>query len=280
MILVTGATGQVGSELVQQLLAQGQSVRVFTRDASKVTHLGDRVEIATGDFGQPGSLRAALQGIEKLFLMSQEMGASQVEAATKAAGQAGVKQIVLLSSLGSETPVFALGKWHADREAHVRASGIPWTFLRPGMFMTNALQWADSIKGQGVVYFPGGQGKVAPIDPYDIAAVAALALTQPGHEGQIYTLTGSELLTYAEQVETIAKALGRPVRYVDVPLSAAREGMLQSGMSAPMADALLELMAFVREGKVEYRSDTTAQLLGRAPRTFAQWCAAHIAAFQ
>jgi uncharacterized protein YbjT (DUF2867 family) len=280
MILVTGATGQVGAELVLQLLEQDQPVRVFTRDARKVAHLGSRVEVATGDYDQPETLTAAMQGIEKLYLMTSEIGADQAGTATEAAKQAGVKQIVLLSSYTSVNPATAIGKWHYDREQHVRASGIPWTFLRPGFFASNALmQWANMIKTMGTIYYPGGQSKVAPIDPYDIAAVAALALTQIGHEGQTYTLTGAELLTIEKMVEILARALGKPLHYVDVPQEAAREGMMQSGMDATLADAVLELVAEMREGQVLH-TETVEQLLGRAPRTFAQWCEAHVAAFQ
>lgn len=280
MILATGATGNVGGELVSQLLDLNQPVRVLTRDPRKVAAWGDRVECAAGSFDQPSTLDAALQGVEQVFLMTSEVGAGHVEAMQKAARQAGVRHIVYLSSTGANHPALLLGKWHHDREEVLRASGLSWTFLRPGNFMSNTLMWAETIKTQGAVYFPGGEGRTAPIDPQDIAAVAALALTQPGHEGRIYELTGGELLTAAQQTEILSRVLGKPIRYVDVPPSAAREGMLKSGMPPIVADAVIEVFTFVRDGQVAQTTDTFEQVVGRKPRTFEAWCRDHTAAFQ
>src|SRR5207237_197124 len=148
------------------------------------------------------------------FLMTNEVGAGHVETMMKAAQQAGVRHVVYLSSTGANHPTLLLGRWHRDREEIIRASGLTWTFLRPGNFMSNTLMWAETIKTQETVYFPGGAGRTAPIDPQDIAAVAALALTQPGHEGRIYELTGGELLTAAQQTEILSHVLGKPIRYV------------------------------------------------------------------
>ncbi len=280
MILVTGATGNVGSELVPQLLELEQPVRVLSRDANKVAHFGDRVERAIGSFDQPDTLDAAMQGIEQVFLMTAELGEEHVQAAVEAAKRTGVSRIVYLSSLGAGNPTIQIGKWHHDREAVIRDSGLAWTFLRPGMFASNVLQWADTIKTQGAVYYPGGAGKVAPIDPRDIATVAALALTQPGHDGNIYQLTGDELLTIGEQVEILSRVLDKPLRYVDIPPSAAREGMLQSGMPPVLVDAIIELFTLVRQDQVTYRTDTFEQTTGHKPRTFEAWCRDHAAAFQ
>ncbi|HLK56037.1 MAG TPA: SDR family oxidoreductase [Chthonomonadaceae bacterium] len=279
MILVTGATGNVGSELVSQLLDRNQQVRVLTRDPRKVAQWGDRVECAVGSFDEPATLDAALKGVDKMFLMTSEIGSGQVEAAIKAARQAGVQHVVYLSSTGANHPDLLLGKWHQDREAAIRASGVAWTFLRPGNFMSNTLMWAETVKTQGAVYFPGG-GQSAPIDPEDIAAVAAVALTQAGHEGQIYELTGEELLTVAQQTEILSHVLGKPLRYVDVPPAVAREGMLQRGMPPILADAVAQVFTYVRDGRGAQATDTVERVVGRKPRTFEAWCRDHVAAFQ
>jgi uncharacterized protein YbjT (DUF2867 family) len=280
MILVTGASGHVGSELVSQLLDLSQPVRVLTRDPRRVAGWGDRVECAVGSYDQPATLDAAMQGVEQLFLMTSEIGAEHVAAATRAAQQAGVRHVVYLSSSGVNFPTLLIGKWHLDREAIVRASGLTWTFLRPGNFMSNTLMWAESIRTQGAVYFPGGDVRSAPIDPQDIAAVAALALTRPGHEGRIYELTGEEMLTAAQQTELLSHVLGRPIRYVDIPPSAARETMLKSGMPPVLADAITEVFAFLRDGQAAHATDTFEQVVGRKPRRFEAWCRDHVAAFQ
>jgi len=280
MILVTGATGQVGSQLIPQLLDRNVPVRALTRDASKLARWGDRVEIVAGSFDQPETLQAAMQGVEQMFLMSTGVGAEQVEAAMTAAKQAGVRHAVFLSSMGANDPTLLLGKWHHDREEAIRASGLAWTFLRPGFFMSNTLMWAETIKTQGAVYFPGGEGQVAPIDPQDIAAVAALALTQSGHDGQIYELTGPELITTGEQVEILSHVLDKPLRYVDVPPDAAREEMLKSGIPAIFVEAITELYARMREGRGALKTDTFERVTGRKPRTFEAWCREHVAAFQ
>jgi uncharacterized protein YbjT (DUF2867 family) len=280
MILVTGATGNVGSELVSQLLDLNEPVRVLTRDPRKVAVWGDRVECAVGSFEQPETLDAALTGVEQIFLMTAEVGSAHVEAAMRAAAKADVRHVVYLSSTGVNHPNLSLGKWHQDREEAIRASGVSWTFVRPGNFMSNTLMWAQTIKTQSAVYFPGGGGRTAPIDPQDIAAVAAVALAHSGHDGQAYELTGGELLSAADQTEILSRVLDKPIHYVDVPPSAAREGMLKNGMPPPIVDAVTELFEAMRDGQGEHITNTFETLLGRKPRTFEAWCREHVAEFQ
>ena len=279
MILVTGATGRVGSELVAQLIERGEHVRVFSRDAQRVAHLGDRVKVAVGDLGQPETLVDAMRGVSHLFLVTLDFGTGQDENAVTAARQAGVRHVVKLSTFGAGDPTLKIDTSMHARDEVIRASGLDWTFVRPGQFASNALQWAGEIKAQGTVHHPGGEGRAAPIDPYDIAAVAAVALTQSGHAGQAYQLTGPDLLTVREQVETIARALGRPIEYTDIPVAAVSDRMRQAGLPAGMVDALAKLMASMQDGRGAERTDIVAQVMGRAPRTFEQWCQAHVAAF-
>lgn len=280
MILVTGATGHVGAELVEQLLDKGEHIRFFTRDAHRAAHLGDRVEVAVGDLDQPDTLDAALEGVDRLFLVTIDFGTRQDENAVAAVRRAGVGHIVKLSTFGAGEPTLQVDQWHHAREQVIRASGLAWTFLRPGQFASNATQWAREIKEQGTVHYPGGDGKTAPIDPRDIAAVAAVALTGPGHEGQAYQLTGPDLLTVREQVGAIARVLGRPIAYVDIPVSAASDSMRRAGMPADLVDALVEMMEAVRDGHEVERTDTVERITGRPARIFEDWCHAHIAAFQ
>ncbi|MFN8444821.1 MAG: SDR family oxidoreductase [Caldilineaceae bacterium] len=280
MILVTGATGNIGGKLVQQLLETQQPVRVFVRDERKIAQLGNRVERAVGDFEKPETLVAAMQGIEHLFLNTEGFGTQQDQNAIRAAQQMGVKHVVKLSSLGAGEPTHAIAQWHHAKEEVLKASGLAWTMLRPGQFMSNLLQWGDSIKSQGKVYFPGGEGKVAPIDPEDIAAVAAVALTQPGHTGKAYQLTGPELLTVREQVAILARLLGKPLQYVDVPPDVAAAEMRKRGMPPVLVDALGELNRMIREGSAAQHTDTVAAVTGRPAHTFEEWCRAQLAAFQ
>ncbi len=280
MILVTGATGHIGKELIPLLLESGQSVHVLVRDERKVAYLDRCVERALGDFDKPETLLPAMRDVEQLFLVTYQT--QQDVNVLEAAKRAGVRHIVKLSTLEASRHKIKVGKWHYKREELIRASGLDWTFLRPGMFMSNSLDWwADSIKGQGSVFFPGGKkGKVAPIDPRDVAAVAALALTQPGHSGQAYELTGSQLFTIGEMVQVISHVLGKPLQYVDIPPIAAKLFMLKSGMDKTLVNALMEMLGSLRKGEGAIVTDTVQQLTDHPPKTFESWCLEHIDAFK
>lgn len=279
MILIIGATGHVGKELVPSLLESSQPLRVFVRDERKVAHLDACIERAVGDLDDPASLAAAVQGVQAIFLVTFET--RQDMQVLEAARRAGVRHIVKLSTIEASHPVLQVGKWHAEREELIRASGLEWTFLRPGMFMTNTIDWwSGSIKAQGAVYFPGGKGRVAPVDPRDVAAVAALALTQPGHYRRAYELTGSELMTIGEMVQIIGRVLGKRVRYTDIPPVAARLWMLNSGMDKALVNALMEMLSALRKGQGAIYTETFEQVTGRKPRAFEAWCQDHTDAFR
>ena len=282
MILVTGATGNVGAPLVKQLVAAGQRVRAFTNDADAKQKLGDKVEIASGDFENAASVDAALQGVAKVYLLAPASpDEPRWEAAfIDAAKRAGVKHIVYHSVAGAPYEANAFGRWHRAGEKKLEESGIAWTHLRPVGFMSNAFMWAASVKAQGAVYMPCGEGKMAVIDPRDIAAVAAVALTSPGHEGKVYDLTGPEALTVGDQAKLLGAAIGKPVKYVDVPDAAAKDSMLGMGMPAVIADAMLEFTGFVRSGGAGFVTDTVKTVTGKPARTFAAWSQEHAAAFR
>ncbi len=279
MILVTGATGMVGGELVQQLLEKGEAVRVFTRDAAKAAHFGDRVECAVGDLSQAETLPNALRGVERVFLVtaSNQQDINVIEAAKRA----DVQQIVKLSTIeAGHEPMIGHGKFHREREDLIRASGLAYTFLRPTMFMSTALEWSDSIKRQGCVAYPGGEGRVAAIDPWDIAAVAAAALTQNGSENQGYALTGPEALSIGAMVQIVAQQLGKPIQYVDMSDAAAGEMMRTAGLPDYVVAGLVEVFTAIRAGRFAYTTDAVEQITGRKPRSFETWCREHIGAFQ
>jgi len=284
MILVTGATGTVGSEAVGQLLEAEQEVRALARDqASAARKLGDHVEIVEGDASQPDTLDAAVDGIERMYLLLPMVPTlPQLDADIIAAAQrAGVRHIIKQSNMGAQDEqATTMQRWHRAGERLIESSGIAWTFVRPTGFMSNALGWADTIRSQGIVYAPGGDGKLAVVDPRDIAAVAVASLTEPGHEGKAYDVTGPEALSAAEQVTMIGDEIGKPITHIDIPESAARESMLGTGMPAEIVDALLEFMTDVRAGRSATISSAVEDVTGRPARTFRAWAHDHAAAFR
>jgi uncharacterized protein YbjT (DUF2867 family) len=282
MILVTGATGNIGRELTRELDAKGAKLRLLVRDPARAAGLSDRAERVVGDLGEPSTLPPAFDGVDKLFLLTQGIGTDHTAAAVATAEAAGVSHIVHVSSLHvTLVPLPAMARWHHEREEIVRASGIPATFLRPGGFMTNAFDWLPTIREGNHVLDPVGPGRYAPIDPADIGAVAALVLTEAGHQGEEYVLTGDETFTVAEQVRVISGTVGRDikVREVTTPDEAVRF-RFPDGAPQALADAITEGFNLMRADTVGFRTDTVERLLGRKPRTFADWCARNAEAFR
>ena len=281
MILVLGATGTTGGEVARQLVAAGHRPRLLVRNPARAREFEGRAEIVAGDLERPDSLRAALQGVRHLYLVSTGVRLAEVEArAVDAAREAGVEHVVKLSVMGADEPAIDFARWHAASERHLMASGLQWTMLRPGSFMANSLAWAETIRTQGAFYQPTGEGRWAAIDPVDIGAVAVRALTEPGHAGRAYPLTGPESLPAAGYAEVLARVLGRPVRFVDVPPEAARESMLGSGMPPAYVDALLDLLAAMKAGHTDAVAGTVPELLGRPAGTFDEWARRNAAAFR
>jgi uncharacterized protein YbjT (DUF2867 family) len=267
-ILVTGGTGHIGGELVE-MLARAR-VRVLSRDPARAQdRLGSAVEIVDGDLTQPESLVAALTGCERAFFLGQAAPGLPALAASFAAAarSAGTRHIVAISSGTIEmNPRPAIGQWHAALEDAFASSGVATTFLRPDNFATNSVHWATSIRARSTVFSTHPDGQSVPIHPWDIAAVARVALTQPGHEGKTYTLSGPTVMTVREQVAAIAAELGRELKVVQVPHERARAGMMERGISALMADAVLELM-----GRTPRPTHTVREVTGTGPRSFAAW---------
>jgi uncharacterized protein YbjT (DUF2867 family) len=280
-ILVTGATGNVGRHVVSQLVGKGARVRALTRNP-EAAGLPDSVEVVRGDLSMPSTTEAALEGVDSIFFMWRGFGASAIPALmTLLAKQSG--RIVFLSSaaIQDELPVQTnpIGKAHLEIEDEIKKTEWEWTFLRPGAFAANALTWwAPQLRVGDVVRWPYGAAAWAPIHERDIAAVAVRALTENGHAGKKYYLSGGEVLTQVEQLQTIAEAIKRRLHYDELSPDAARQQM--SAFVPPfVVDRLLDLWA----GMVERPAPTTRtveDVTGSPPLTFHQWALDHAKDFQ
>jgi uncharacterized protein YbjT (DUF2867 family) len=267
--------------VVAQLLVAGEKVRALTRNPSRA-QLDEQVELVAGDFNQPETLAKAVEGVDSIFSLAFGPQLAIQEASLAQAGQkAGARHIMKLSALrpGDEARS-AIATWHLASERAIQNMDIAWTFVQPGAFMSNALNWRDSIKRQGKVFSNYGDGKVAYIHPRDIAAVAVRALTEPGHEGKAYPVTGPEALSVGEMVQFLSEAAGKPIEYVPITDDATREGMQKAGLPVFLIDALLPFASFVRTGKGAEILPTVEEVIGRKPLTFAGWAREHAADFR
>jgi len=281
MILVFGATGTTGGEVARRLIAAGRQPRLLVRSPEKAREFQDDAEIVEGDLERPDTLDVAMKGIQRMFLVSTGIhGTDHEMRAVDVAKRCGVKHVVKLSVIGADAPFLTFAKWHARSERHLMDSGLAWTMLRPVNFMTNSLTWADSIRASGTFHQPTGDGRWAAVDPADIGDAAVRALTGTGHEGQAYTLTGPASLSATEYATAISAAIGKPVKFVDVPAEAARDRLLQSGMPEEYVDALLDLFAVMRAGKTDVVTDGVERAAGRKPGTFEAWIRRNLAAFR
>jgi len=277
MIVVTGATGNVGSSLVRRLIDAKEDVRVFVRDPAKAKQFEGHVEVAKGDLDDPASVRVALAGADRAFMLTMN---PQHEADFIAAGEAGgLRHLVMLSSGGVPYGV-ASGVIHAAGETLLKESGLAWTILRPWEFMSNTLWWAGTIQGQSSIFEPTGDGKTGLIDPEDISAVAAKVLTSQGHEGMTYELTGPELLSRPDMAEKIAAAIGKAVNFVNIPPEAYREAMTKMGVPEFILGPALDYQAMVNAGKLAVLHPDVENVLGRPASTYDNWLSTHAAAFK
>jgi uncharacterized protein YbjT (DUF2867 family) len=282
LILATGATGTVGSEVVRQLLELGERVRVLTRDPEKAEKFGKSVEVIKGDLAKLETLAPAFAGVGKVFVLSNYPSVAVFEGnAYLAAKAAGVKHIVKLSGRHANADFFsgtAVAKGHTESEQRLQSLGIPWTILRPGSFASNFLMWFD--RENSAIFLPMGEGKDSFIDPRDIAACAVKLLTTPGHDGRIYEITGNEHLSFSEWAEKLSAAVGKTVSYQNIPEDTLRQGLLSMGIPEPTAESFITFFAGVRNGKIFPPTSAVAGLLGRPPRLFDEWARDNSAAFR
>jgi uncharacterized protein YbjT (DUF2867 family) len=272
--LITGATGDVGSRVVQQLIQQDIRPRILTRNAEKARELfGNNAEIYAGDLAIPETIRPALRGTDALFLVTvgPEIPVRDEDAAT-VAKEEGVGRIIKLSSLDVEQGL-AIGAWHEKGEAALRRTGVPFTFVRPSGFMTNFLAWAHTIKTEGIVRSSTADGRRPFIHPEDIAAVSVEALLNERYSGRILSLTGPTSLTFGDATQIIAKAIGRTLHYQAISDEEAGERYSRVSGSPEETAAHVALWCAIREGRLAATTDQVEQTLHRTPIPMEQWAA-------
>jgi uncharacterized protein YbjT (DUF2867 family) len=279
MIVVTGATGNVGRPLTRALAEAGQQVTAVSRHAAVVP---DGVRHVVADLAGPAGLEPALAGAKALFLLLSgdlhATGANPADVIGHAAA-AGVRRVVLLSTLGVATRPFGTTRVAMRAlEDVLRESGLDWAILRPGGFASNALWWAESVRARHVVEAPFGDTGVPVIDPADIAEVAAACLLDDRHTGEVYELTGPEVITPRGQTAAIAAGLGSPVRFHELTRAEAKAGMTRS-MPGELADDTLDILGSPSPAELRVSPDVE-RVLGRPPRSFADWVARNVEAFR
>ncbi|GAB4210276.1 MAG: NmrA family NAD(P)-binding protein [Roseiflexaceae bacterium] len=271
-ILVTGATGTVGAEVLEELRRMGAPVVAAVRDVQRAQRtLGDQIAYATFDFAKPETYGPALTGVRKLFLMRPPAigDARQLSPLIAAARRAGVEHVVFLSLLGVEHNRVVP---HYGIEQDLLASGMDWTFLRASFFMQNlSTTHRDDIRDGDVIFVPAGDGRTSFIDARDIGAVGALALTDDRHRNQAYPLTGDTALTYGEVAELLSQALNRPIRYPRPSIPAFALRMRSRGLDWAFILVMIGIYTTARLGMAGGVTPDTAQLLGRAPISVAQF---------
>lgn len=275
MILVTGATGSVGTELIKKLSAGGHSIRAFVRSRAQAQAIAlPRVQFVEGDFAKPETFAPALADIDRLFLLipSSSDVERQQRDFVEAAKQSKVRHIVKLSQLGADE--HAAGRfqhYHGAVEKYIRHLDISYTFLRPNLFMQGLLNFRSTIASDGVFCAPAAKAKVSVVDVRDIAAVAAKVLTESGHEGKAYDITGPEALTHSEMAEKLSTAVGKTITYIDVPPEAMRQALLGFGMPTWQADGLIEDYDHYRRGEATMVTSTVRDITANEPIPFSQF---------
>jgi uncharacterized protein YbjT (DUF2867 family) len=272
MICVTGAGGTVGSEVVRQLREAHAEFRAAYFSKSKVDAAQESgIDAVAIDYNEPETLGSAFDGCDKLFLLGPNMpNQAELEInAVDAAKASGVKHIVKLSVMRADEEEYDFGRIHREVEKAIEATGLDWTFLRPNSFMQNTVTFmSQTIKSQSAFYTAADDARIGHVDVRDIAAVAVKALTEPGHGGRAYTLNGPDAFTYDELAAKLSDALGRKIAHINIPPADLRGAMLSQGMPDVLADRLLDLERYYREGKAARDTSDIKQVTGRDPRSF------------
>ena len=284
MILITGATGTTGREVVAELHRLGaKGVRALVRDPARADFIrAAGFETVAGDFEKPETLGAALEGVERALLLTppSPQTVEHNRAFVEAAAGAGVRHVVKLSAIGADSGApEGFARWHGQAEESLKSSGVAWTMLRPNFFMQNLLGQAHQIAATGRIVQAVGDARISFVDVRDIAAVAARALTEEGHEGQTYTLTGPEALSYAEVAARLSEAAGRDIAYVPITPEQFREGALAAGLPEWLVSALERLNEIFASGRAAEVTDAVRRVGRKEPTTFEQFARDYAEAF-
>ncbi|GAA3625526.1 NAD(P)H-binding protein [Microlunatus ginsengisoli] len=273
-VLVTGATGTVGSRLLPLLTGHDVEIRALARRPAAVVAHHHRIRPIAGDFADSASLDDAMSGVDAVFLACGN-GPDQVAhetAVIDAAARAGVGRLVKLSARGAAPDAaVAYWRWHAEIERRLVASGLPAVILRPGFSMANLFAAAEQVRRAGVIAAPAGAAAIAMIDPLDVAAVAAETLVGDGHAGRTYTLTGPSAIDYRAVAQELGRVARRAVAFVDVPPEAAVAGLTGAGLPPFVADQIAAVFAALRSGAQSTTTGDVATLVGRPPRPLADF---------
>lgn len=272
MILITGASGNVGREVLKQICAVGVAVRAAYQSTQKAAEAPQGVETVIVDFNRPETLTAALAGVGSVFLVGP-VAPNLVELeseATEAIKRSGVRHLVKLSAMG--TPAATFPRQHAESEDRIKDSGVPWTFLRPNGFMQNMVIFnAQTVRRQNAFYSSQGEGKVSHVDLRDVAAVAVHALMEDGHAGRTYTLTGPEALSHSQIAEILSASLGREIRYVNLSPEQMKQALTGAGVPAWNVNGILDLEALYRDGGASAVTGDVELVTGRSPFTYSEF---------
>jgi uncharacterized protein YbjT (DUF2867 family) len=276
VILVTGATGNVGSETVRLLAAQQRSVRALVRDSSRIQ---PGAEVVTGDFDDPDSLDAAMRGVDIVVLVSPAIPRQEI-AAIDAAARAGVAHVLKASSKASADSLVERRRGQTQIEQHLLASGLGWTLLRSNAYLQNLLALAPRVRQTSHVVMSAGDGKVGMVDARDVANVAARIATSPAdHAGATYWPTGPALITYRDVADELSMALGHRIDYRPISSDQHREMMIRAGVPEPVATSNAQAFQLIAEGDAAWITDDVETITGDAPRTMHAFITEHLSDF-
>ena len=279
MICTTGTGGTLGREVVAELERAGASFRVACFSSAAADAARARgADVVMIDYARPETLATAFSGCDAVFLLGpNRIDQTALEiGAVEAARAAGVRRIVKQSVMGAAADDYSLAHVHRPVERAIEASGLDWTFLRPNSFMQNVVTFMrPTIVSQSAFYSASGDARISHVDVRDIAAVAVKALTEPEHAGRAYTLTGPDALTYDELASALSARLGRPIAHVSLPPEDLRGGMVAEGVPEPLADRLLDLERYFREGRASAITRDIERVTGRVTRPFSEYLRDH-----